>query len=322
MAPTSSSTRTTSIANAAEVAEKFKNVELLCSNPSFSASIWLAALDETAVLAAAWAPKAELVNADDVAREVVFNIKKLYTTHKSIVSSYTFSDAFWGVSNLCKTIVEGRKTKNLPSPPRGPRGSKDKAPEAVEAPAPPSTGNAPIPMAMDVDIEQSRLVLPGKRRSSSSHGEPSAKYLATRASVVCIPYASVPGMDINSSAYLKAAHTLQAAAKSAAVAESITSSVSAPGYVHADSCFLLEANDLLVNNPHSTDLLSKIETLTSKFAKDSCAGSEITLRSRVGELQAEMIYDIHKMSSLFSRWQYKQSELITITKQLDLIASK
>ena len=64
-----------------------------------------------------------------------------------------------------------------------------------------------------------------KRRSSTSHAEPSAKvpflwpmvlsflksvrqFLATRAAVVCIPYASVPGMDINSSAYLKASRTL------------------------------------------------------------------------------------------------------------------
>lgn len=51
MAPACASTRSSSIANAVEVADKFKAVESLRSNPLYSAAIWLAALDEVALLA-------------------------------------------------------------------------------------------------------------------------------------------------------------------------------------------------------------------------------------------------------------------------------
>jgi hypothetical protein len=51
MAPILSIARPSSIANAAEVAEKFKAVESLRANPLYSAAIWLAALDEVALLA-------------------------------------------------------------------------------------------------------------------------------------------------------------------------------------------------------------------------------------------------------------------------------
>ena len=56
----------------------------------------------------------ELINTNDVACEMLFGIKKLYSSHKSAVPSYIFPDAYWGVSNICKGIVEGRKTKSLP----------------------------------------------------------------------------------------------------------------------------------------------------------------------------------------------------------------
>lgn len=132
MAPACSTARPTSIANAVEVADKFKAVESLRANPLYSVAIWLAALDEVALLAVclfiisfsiisdfifhqgAWAPHIELINADDVARETLFGVKKLYSAHKSAFPSYNFPDAYWGVSNICKGIVEGRKTKSLP----------------------------------------------------------------------------------------------------------------------------------------------------------------------------------------------------------------
>jgi hypothetical protein len=132
MAPACSTARPTSIANAVEVADKFKAVESLRANPLYSVAIWLAALDEVALLAVclfiisfsiisdfifhqgAWAPHIELINADDVARETLFGVKKLYSAHKSAFPSYNFPNAYWGVSNICKGIVEGRKTKSLP----------------------------------------------------------------------------------------------------------------------------------------------------------------------------------------------------------------
>ena len=132
MAPACSTARPTSIANAVEVADKFKAVESLRANPLYSVAIWLAALDEVALLAVclfiisfsiisdfifhqgAWAPHIELINANDVARETLFGVKKLYSAHKSAFPSYNFPDAYWGVSNICKGIVEGRKTKSLP----------------------------------------------------------------------------------------------------------------------------------------------------------------------------------------------------------------
>lgn len=51
MAPACAPTRPASIANAVEVADKFKAVESLRSNPLYSAAVWLAALDEVALLA-------------------------------------------------------------------------------------------------------------------------------------------------------------------------------------------------------------------------------------------------------------------------------
>jgi hypothetical protein len=132
MAPACSTAHPTSIANAVEVADKFKAVESLRANPMYSVAIWLTALDEVALLAVclfiisfsiisdfifhqgAWAPHIELINADDVARETLFGVKKLYSAHKSAFPSYNFPDAYWGVSNICKGIVEGRKTKSLP----------------------------------------------------------------------------------------------------------------------------------------------------------------------------------------------------------------
>jgi len=131
MTPSCSTARPTSIANTVEVADKFKAVESLRSNPLYSAAIWLAALDEVALLAicltvipiifpvyifvrALGLSHIELINADDVARETLFGVKKLYSSHKSAVPSYTLPDAYWGVSNICKGIVEGRKTKSLP----------------------------------------------------------------------------------------------------------------------------------------------------------------------------------------------------------------
>ena len=51
MAPSCSTACPTSISNAVEVADKFKAVESLQSNPLYSAAIWLAALDEVALLA-------------------------------------------------------------------------------------------------------------------------------------------------------------------------------------------------------------------------------------------------------------------------------
>jgi hypothetical protein len=190
MAPACSTARPTSIANAVEVADKFKAVESLRANPLYSVAIWLAALDEVALLAVclfiisfsiisdfifhqgAWAPHIELINADDVARETLFGVKKLYSAHKSAFPSYNFPDAYWGVSNICKGIVEGRKTKSLPHTvrfyllviflisvlfcsiqPRAPRAHRSKAtPEIVET-SPPSTGNASSATAMDVDVE-------------------------------------------------------------------------------------------------------------------------------------------------------------------------
>jgi hypothetical protein len=86
--------------------------------------------------------------------------------------------------------------------------------------------------------------------------------------------------------------------------------------------FFVSANDLLVHNPFASDIINKVEALTSGFSKDSCASSELSLRARIGELQAEMIHDIHRMASLYSRWQYNQSELVAIHKKLDGFASK
>ena len=54
----------------------------------------------------------------------------------------------------------------------------------------------------------------------------SLQYIATRATVIHIPYTLVPSMDINSSAYLKASHALQAISKSAAEDVSNKSSAS------------------------------------------------------------------------------------------------
>jgi hypothetical protein len=51
MAPACSTARPSSIVNAVEVADKFKAVESLRSNPLYSAAIWLAALDEVALMA-------------------------------------------------------------------------------------------------------------------------------------------------------------------------------------------------------------------------------------------------------------------------------
>jgi hypothetical protein len=51
MAPACSTARLSSIVNAVEVADKFKAVESLRSNPLYSAAIWLAALDEVALMA-------------------------------------------------------------------------------------------------------------------------------------------------------------------------------------------------------------------------------------------------------------------------------
>jgi hypothetical protein len=129
---------------------------------------------------------------------------------------------------------------------------------------------------------------------------------------------------------------LQAAGKASGNAEVTTAGSS---LVHPDSCFLLEgvqhflsnnpflrssvsANDLLVHNPYASDIINKVEALTSGFSKDSCASSELSLRARIGELQAEMVHDIHRMASLYSRWQYNQSELVAIHKKLDGFASK
>jgi len=62
--------------------------------------------------------------------------------------------------------------------------------------------------------------------------------------------------------------------------------------------------------------------LTSSFSKDSCASSELSLRARIGELQAEMVHDIYRMASLYSHWQYNQSELVAIHKKLNGFATK
>jgi hypothetical protein len=84
----------------------------------------------------------------------------------------------------------------------------------------------------------------------------------------------------------------------------------------------VSANDILIHNPYASDILNKVEALTSGFSKDSCASSELSLRARIGELQAEMVHDIHRMASLYSRWQYNQSELVAVHKKLDSVASK
>ena len=51
MAPACSTAHPTSITNAVKVADKFKAVESLQSNPLYSATIWLAALNEVTLLA-------------------------------------------------------------------------------------------------------------------------------------------------------------------------------------------------------------------------------------------------------------------------------
>ena len=97
------------------------------------------------------------------------------------------------------------------------------------------------------------------------------------------------------------------------------------------SCFLFlslfpfldfSANDVLIHNPYVSEILSKVKALTNGFSKDSCANSELSFHTCVGELQAEMVHDIHKMASLYSCWQYNQSELVAIHKQLNTIAPK
>ena len=205
------------------------------------------------------------------------------------------------------------------------------------------------------------------------------QFLATRAAVVCIPYASVPGMDINSYAYLKASRTLAKSSEASTKPASSCAPCSTSAFHEYKSClpsskviFLFSnllilltvslrpplslalrpqgtspistlasflkvrlsfvpiyllltcslANDLMVHNPYAAEILSKVEALSNGFSKDSCATSELSLRTRIGELQAEMVHDLHKMASLYSRWQYNQSELVAVHKQLGVVAPK
>jgi len=164
-----------------------------------------------------------------------------------------------------------------------------------------------------------------------------------RPEVVGIAYASVPGLDMSSTAYLRICRLLRdSGAAYPAGAESVkrarTRGSSSSAFNFGDSPFLLEgepvlflssstpslisfpflATALAVDNAYANKVLDKAQTIVGKSSFNN--GSELAIRKLEGELQAEIVCGLHKIEFLLKHRALLLEDLDKVQRRLEMVA--